>query len=98
MGASFRTKEQTIALAGCDLLTISPSLLKQLQESTVKVEKVLDSGKSSQVCTLDKFVPDEKSFRWRLNEDEMATFKLAEGIRKFAVDLVKLEEIIIKML
>eukprot|EP01091_Cochliopodium_minus_P013068 TRINITY_DN410_c0_g1_i2.p1 TRINITY_DN410_c0_g1~~TRINITY_DN410_c0_g1_i2.p1 ORF type:complete len:324 (+),score=115.05 TRINITY_DN410_c0_g1_i2:168-1139(+) len=98
MGASFRTKEQTIALAGCDLLTISPNLLKELQEAKVEVHKVLDSQKSGEVSKLDKFVPDEKSFRWRLNQDEMATVKLSEGIRKFAQDIEKLEDIIRKFL
>jgi len=98
MGASFRTKEQTIALAGCDLLTISPSLLKELKESNREVHKVLDQEKSNEVCKLEKFIPDEKSFRWRLNQDEMATYKLAEGIRKFAQDIEKLEDIIRKHL
>jgi len=93
MGASFRNKEQTIELAGCDLLTIAPSLLSELTNATdIKVEKKLDEKKSAEECKLDKFVPDEKSFRWHLNEDEMGTFKLAEGIRKFAADIIKLEE------
>jgi len=93
MGASFRNKEQTIELAGCDLLTISPALLNDLKNATdVTVHRKLDPKTSDNDCKLSKHVPDEKSFRWLLNEDEMATVKLAEGIRKFAADLVKLEE------
>jgi transaldolase len=93
MGASFRTKEQTIELAGCDLLTISPALLNDLKNATdVKVPRKLDPSTAPTESKLDKFVPDEKAFRWLLNEDEMATVKLAEGIRRFAADIVKLEE------
>jgi len=93
MGASFRTKEQTIELAGCDLLTISPSLLNELKNtSNITVERKLDPKTAATESKHEKVVPDEKVFRWNLNEDEMATFKLAEGIRKFAADLVKLEE------
>jgi len=88
MGASFRTKEQIIELAGCDFLTISPQLLEELASSNINVVKKLDH----QVTTPSPKIPtDEKSFRWALNEDEMAESKLAEGIRKFAADLVKLE-------
>jgi len=88
MGASFRTKEQIIELAGCDFLTISPQLLEELASSNVKVVRKLDPA----VSTPSPKVPtDEKSFRWAMNEDEMAENKLAEGIRKFAADLVKLE-------
>jgi len=88
MGASFRSKEQVLELAGCDLLTVSPNLLEELAASNVQVVKKLDATKTTEVPKIDV---DEKSFRWLLNEDEMATFKLAEGIRKFAADLVKLE-------
>jgi len=88
MGASFRTKEQIIELAGCDLLTVSPQLLEELASANVAVTKKLDANNVTEVA---KLATDEKSFRWLLNEDEMADFKLAEGIRKFAAHLVKLE-------
>jgi len=88
MGASFRSKEQVLEVAGCDYLTISPQLLEELAQSTIPVTRKLDSSK---VQPVPKLFIDEKSFRWLLNEDEMATVKLAEGIRKFAADLVKLE-------
>jgi len=88
MGASFRNKEQILELGGCDYLTISPQLLEELQNATIPVEKKLDL---SRTVAVDKVKTDEKSFRWLMNEDEMAGFKLAEGIRKFSEDLVKLE-------
>jgi transaldolase len=90
MGASFRSKEQVMALAGCDLLTIAPSILEGLATSNAPVPVVLkpEGAKSD----TPKFVPDHKTFLWMLNEDEMASFKLAEGIRKFAQDVVKLEK------
>jgi len=88
MGASFRNKEQIIELAGCDFLTIAPALLEELSQSKVEVVRKLDAASSSKV---DKIHVDENTFRWMLNEDEMATEKLAEGIRKFAADLKKLE-------
>jgi len=95
MGASFRTKEQVLALAGCDLLTVSPSILEGIQSSNEPVKRVLDPAK---VTPVPKLVFDEKAFRWALNEDEMATEKLADGIRRFAADLKKLEsEIAAKM-
>jgi len=89
MGASFRTKEQIIELAGCDFLTISPQLLEELASSNVQVTRKLDT---KVITPVPKIATDEKSFRWALNEDEMAENKLAEGIRKFAADLVKLEQ------
>jgi len=95
MGASFRTKEQVIELAGCDLLTVSPQILEELSKSNVKVEKKLDAATTHDVPHVKC---DEKSFRWTINEDEMAGFKLAEGIRKFAADLEKLEKEIKKKL
>jgi len=93
MGASFRTTSQITELAGCDLLTISPDLLQKLQESTEKVERKLspEMGKSADIA---KVPVDESSFRFQLNEDAMATEKLAEGIRAFAADAVKLEKLI----
>lgn len=89
MGASFRTKEQVIELAGCDLLTVSPQILEDLTKTTAKVERKLDPSKTHDV---PKIKCDEKNFRWLMNEDEMATTKLAEGIRRFAADLDKLEK------
>jgi len=97
MGASFRTKEQVTELAGCDLLTVAPSILKELQESHTDVAKKL-CAESAKSLTIEKLQTDENSFRWALNEDEMATVKLSEGIRRFASDLVKLEENIRKKL
>lgn len=88
MGASFRSKEQVIELAGCDFLTVSPNILEELAQSDVDVVQKLDANKPTPV---DKIDVNEKSFRWLLNEDEMATEKLGEGIRKFAADLKKLE-------
>jgi len=88
MGASFRNKEQIIELAGCDFLTIAPTLLEELAQANVQVVRKLDPANATKV---DKIHVDEKTFRWMLNEDEMATEKLAEGIRKFAADLKKLE-------
>jgi len=88
MGASFRTKEQVIELAGCDLLTVSPQLLEELSNANVEVTRKLDPANTKDV---PKVPTDEKGFRWLMNEDEMAGFKLAEGIRRFAADLIKLE-------
>eukprot|EP00027_Filamoeba_sp_ATCC50430_P006066 CAMPEP_0168558358 /NCGR_PEP_ID=MMETSP0413-20121227/9928_1 /TAXON_ID=136452 /ORGANISM="Filamoeba nolandi, Strain NC-AS-23-1" /LENGTH=320 /DNA_ID=CAMNT_0008589475 /DNA_START=93 /DNA_END=1055 /DNA_ORIENTATION=- len=88
MGASFRTKEQIAELAGCDFLTVSPQLLEDLANANIEVTRKLDASKTEKVSKIDA---TEKNFRWLLNEDEMATVKLSEGIRKFAADLVKLE-------
>jgi len=88
MGASFRNKEQVIELAGCDLLTVSPAILEELAQADIEVVQKLDASKLTPV---DKVDASEKSFRWLLNEDEMATEKLSDGIRKFAADLKKLE-------
>ncbi len=91
MGASFRNIDQIIQLSGCDLLTISPNLLNELTLSagTLKPQLTPEGAKESK---LKKISVDEKTFRWMLNEDAMATEKLAEGIRNFTVDLVKLEK------
>ncbi len=93
MGASFRNISQIIELAGCDLLTISPDLLAKLAESNEPLTKKLDAeaAKNSDIECLPL---DEKTFRWLLNEDAMATEKTAEGIRKFGADIVKLEKLI----
>ena len=100
MGASFRNKEQCLELAGCDLLTISPKLLKEMGDTTdIKVERKLDKESAADKNKIkEKVVHTEESFRWALNEDEMATIKTAEGIRNFAKDLVKLEDQIKKLL
>lgn len=91
MGASFRSKGEALELAGCDLLTISPELLEELKNSTDPVERKL-SPETCQDRSLKRAAIDEKTFRWQLNENAMATEKLAEGIRTFAADAVKLEQ------
>ena len=95
MGASFRNTSQIRELAGCDLLTIAPELLKELKESSDSVTRKLDESTAA-TASVEKIEMDEKTFRWMLNEDAMATDKLAEGIRKFAADIVQLEQIIAK--
>ncbi|MBN7805534.1 transaldolase [Agrobacterium rosae] len=95
MGASFRNVGEIEALAGCDRLTISPALLEELEKDTGTLERKLsaDDAKAEPLQSLD-----EKSFRWHLNEDAMATEKLSEGIRQFAKDLESLRGIIRKQL
>ena len=93
MGASFRNTGQILELAGCDLLTISPDLLEKLAESYEPVEPKLTPEKAKG-AEVKRFPSDEKSFRWHLNENAMATEKLSEGIRKFAADIVKLEKFV----
>ena len=93
MGASFRNKGEILALAGCDLLTISPGLLGELQASTDPVEQRLSAAESAK-ADLQKVSFDEKSFRFALNEDAMATEKTAQGIRAFSADIVKLEKLV----
>ena len=93
MGASFRNIEEVIALAGCDLLTISPKLLGELEETDKPIKKRL-SVESAIKSDLDKLNLDEAKFRWLHNEDVMATDKLADGIRKFAADAIKLENLL----
>ena len=97
MGASFRNTSQIIELAGCDLLTISPELMKELSESTEPVERKLspEMAKSAQIERLEL---DEKKFRYLVNDNAMATEKTAEGIRKFAADVVKLEKLVAEKL
>jgi len=95
MGASFRNTSQILELAGCDLLTISPELLAELQSSTAAVSKKLDAiNTDGQTITPLKL--DEPSFRLQLNNDAMATEKLAEGIRNFCIDTEKLEALLAK--
>lgn len=93
MGASFRNTSQIIALAGCDLLTISPDLLQQLAESTTTIERKLDA-QAAKAADIEKITLDEKTFRFQLNEDAMGTEKLAEGIRAFSADAIKLDKIV----
>jgi transaldolase len=93
MGASFRNAGQIRELAGCDALTISPELMKELSESIEPLERKLDPEKAKQT-KIEKLKLDEKTFRYLLNENAMATEKTAEGIRKFAADVVKLEKFV----
>ena len=93
MGASFRNTSQIVELAGCDLLTISPELLQKLADSDAPVARKL-STEEAQASDLKQISLDEKTFRFMLNEDAMATEKLAEGIRLFCADAVKLEKMI----
>ncbi len=93
MGASFRNTSQIVELAGCDLLTISPSLLEKLAASTEPVTKKLDAA-AAQSLDIAKVPADEKNFRYLLNDDAMATEKTAEGIRAFAKDIIKLEALV----
>ncbi len=97
MGASFRNIGQIIELAGCDLLTISPKLLEQLQNADAPIEKKLDADAAA-AMDIDKIELDEKAFRFMLNEDAMATEKTAQGIRAFSADIVKLEQLIAEKL
>lgn len=100
MGASFRNTKQIFGLAGCDLLTISPKLLDELasqsssndQSLRVYLNKDQSAVKSEDKKTYPRL--EEKTFRYMLNEDEMAHDKLADGIRKFAIDARKLEELV----
>jgi transaldolase len=96
MGASFRNVGQVTALAGCDLLTISPELLAALQSASEPLQRRL-SPQAARSSDMPRIHFDEKSFRWALNEDAMATEKLAEGIRAFAADAAKLDGMIEKL-
>ena len=90
MGASFRNVGQILALAGCDLLTISPELMAQLAGSEEPVSRALDPAQAK-AMQIERVSYDEPSFRHALNEDAMASEKLGEGIRAFAADAIKLE-------
>jgi transaldolase len=97
MGASFRNTSQILELAGCDLLTISPELLAELQTSELSVSRKLDERNAAQALALENITAlqlDESSFRLQLNNDAMATEKLAEGIRNFCIDTEKLEALL----
>src|SRR4051812_22315270 len=93
MGASFRSTGQILELVGCDCLTISPELMEELAKSNAPIERKL-SPEKAKAAKIDRLELDEKKFRWLLNENAMATDKTAEGIRKFAVDVVKLEKFV----
>lgn len=93
MGASFRNKEEITELCGCDLLTISPGLLGELQAATDPIAPKLNTEHAKSL-KIDRINLDEKSFRWMLNQDAMATEKTAEGIRNFGIDIVKLEKLV----
>jgi transaldolase len=95
MGASFRNTGEIIELAGCDLLTISPDLLGELQDQEGTLVRKLTAG-TAKAQKLERVHLDEKTFRWMLNEDAMATEKLADGIRRFNADLDKLKEHVAK--
>lgn len=96
MGASFRNVGQIVALAGCDLLTISPDLLAQLQASEAPIVRAQDPA-AAKDAPVHAVSYNEASFRYALNEDAMATEKLAEGIRGFAVDAGKLDQMILSL-
>ncbi|MFC2089890.1 transaldolase [Bacteroidota bacterium] len=93
MGASFRNTEEIIELAGCDLLTISPALLSELEQTEGVLELKLDPEKAV-YQSMEQIQLDEKDFRWLHNTDAMAVEKLSDGIRRFTSDLLKLEEMI----
>ncbi len=97
MGASFRNPGQITELAGCDLLTISPKLLEELQNTTGELERKL-TPEAAAASDLEKISLDEKAFRFLFNEDAMATEKTAEGIRNFSADIVKLETLVSGMI
>ena len=93
MAASFRNKDEIINLAGCDKLTISPTLLEELSQNDDEIKLKL-SKENSTSLDIERINVNESSFRWHLNENQMASFKLAEGIRLFNKDLLKLKELI----
>ena len=90
MGASFRNKDEIIELAGCDLLTISPALMEELSNTEGHLERKLDAG-AAKHRDLQRQTMNEAEFRWQMNQDAMAMEKLAEGIRGFTADTLKLE-------
>ena len=97
MGASFRNTSQILELAGCDLLTISPELLAELQSNGTQVDKKLDQANAKSALSAEGITAlklDESNFRLQLNNDAMATEKLAEGIRNFCIDTEKLEALL----
>lgn len=97
MGASFRNTEEIIELAGCDLLTISPALLNELELMNIRIGRKL-TPENADNQDLEKIHLDEKEFRWMHNEDPMAVEKLAEGIRRFNNDMDELRAMVIKLM
>ena len=97
MGASFRNIGQIGELAGCDLLTISPKLLKELAETDKPMTRKLDPEKAK-ALDLERVPTDEKSFRFLMNQDAMATEKTSEGIRLFVADILKVDKLIAEKL
>jgi transaldolase len=97
MAASFRNTGEITELAGCDLLTISPTLLGEMQASQDPISRKMDPELSGRM-QLERCSYDERAFRWELNENQMATEKLSEGIRRFAADTFKLETFIAQKL
>ena len=97
MAASFRNTSQIIELAGCDKLTISPSLLEELSSTHGEITQKLKSEDSSSL-EIERIKINESAFRWHLNENQMASFKLAEGIRLFNKDLSKLRDLILNQI
>ncbi len=93
MGASFRNKEEIMALAGCDLLTISPKLLEELENSNEPLKPALTPESAAQ-SKMEKVNMDQMTFRWHMNENPMANEKLSEGIRRFSNDIRILEKYI----
>ena len=98
MGASFRNVGEILELAGSDLLTISPTLLDEMHKTPGTLTRKLSPDKAATACKDEKLSLDEKAFRWMLNEDQMATEKLSEGIRLFAADNIKLEKLVAQKL
>ena len=94
MGASFRSIGEVQALAGCDRLTIAPKWLDMLQTSTDPLPVCMSAETAASKCDVPKMSIDESKYRWMMCQDAMATEKLAEGIRNFAIDIVKLENIL----
>ncbi|HHI93988.1 MAG TPA: transaldolase [Gammaproteobacteria bacterium] len=93
MGASFRNTSEITELAGCDLLTIAPALMEELQNSEGELPRKL-SPEAASKAPIERIELDESRFRWMMNEDAMATEKLAEGIRGFTADTLKLEQLV----
>lgn len=94
MGASFRSADQVLALAGCDLLTISPDYLNKLEGMDMPVLRMLSPERAEMECKQEDPEIEEGGFRWRMNEDKMATDLLSDGIRRFNADARKLENLI----
>ena len=92
MGASFRNTGEIEQLAGCDRLTISPQLLEELSQDQGELSQKLNTANTG--AAIEKIELSESAFRWSMNDDAMATEKLAEGIRNFTSDQIKLEKLL----